>query len=82
MPPWVDALLNRQTDLITIAVFLVGLVAVLGLRLNKMAGHRYFTPIRLGILAFVLGFIGWWGQGLLSIATPLAVARAAFEGGS
>lgn len=82
VPPWVDALRNRQTDLIVLVVFLVGLVGVLGLRLNKLAGHRYFTPIRLGILAFVLGFIGWWGQGQLSIATPLAVGRTALEGGS
>lgn len=81
-PPWVDALRNRQTDLIILGVFLVGLVAVLGLRLNRLAGHPYFTPIRLGILVFVTGFIGWWGQGQLSIATPLAVGRTALDGGS
>ncbi len=81
-PPWLDALRNRQTDLIILAVFLAGLVAVLGLQLNRLAGHRHFTPIRLVILAFVVGFVGWWGQGQLSIATPLAVARTALEGGS
>lgn len=81
-PPWVDALRNRQLDLILLGVFLVGLVALLGFRLNRLAGHRFFTPIRLTILAFVTGFIGWWGQGQLSIATPLAVARTALEGGS
>ncbi|WP_273509335.1 4Fe-4S binding protein [Planktotalea frisia] len=82
VPPWVDALRNRQSDLIVLAVFLVGLLALLGLRLNKLAGHKYFTPIRLSILAFVTVFIGWWGQGQLSIATPLAVGRTALEGGS
>lgn len=81
-PPWVDALRNRQSDLIILGVFLVGLVALLGLRLNRLAGHRHFTPIRLAILAFVVGFVGWWGQGQLSIATPLAVGRTALEGGS
>jgi polyferredoxin len=81
-PPWVDALRNRQNDLIILGVFLVGLVALLGLQLNRLAGHRYFTPLRLGILAFVTGFIGWWGQGQLSIATPLAVGRTALDGGS
>ncbi|WP_298864649.1 4Fe-4S binding protein [uncultured Sulfitobacter sp.] len=81
-PPWVDALRNRQADLILLGVFLVGLIALLGFGLNRLAGHRYFTPIRLTILAFVTGFIGWWGQGQLSIATPLAVARTALEGGS
>jgi transcriptional regulator of nitric oxide reductase len=81
-PPWVDALRNRQTDLIILGIFLVGLVAVLGLQLNKLAGHPQFTAIRLTILAFVVGFIGWWGQGQLSIATPLAVGRTLLDGGS
>ncbi|MEP4198005.1 MAG: 4Fe-4S binding protein [Aliishimia sp.] len=81
-PPWLDALRNRQTDLIILGVFLVGLVALLGMSLNRLAGHRYFTPIRLVILAFVTGFIGWWGQGQLSIATPLAVIRTLKDGGS
>ncbi|MEP5758916.1 MAG: 4Fe-4S binding protein [Litoreibacter sp.] len=81
-PPWVDALRNRQADLIVLGIFLVGLIVLLGFRLNRLAGHRFFTPIRLGILVFVTVFIGWWGQGQLSIATPLAVARTAIDGGS
>jgi len=81
-PPWVDALRNRQGDLVLLGVFLIGLLMLLGLRLNRLAGHRYFTQIRLGILGFVTVFIGWWGQGQLSIATPLAVARTALESGS
>lgn len=81
-PPWLDALYNRSTDLIILSVFLIGLVALLGTNLNRLAGHRYFTPIRLTILAFMTGFIGWWGQGQLSIATPIALIRTAFEGGS
>ncbi len=82
VPPWVDALRNRQGDLIVLGLFLTGLLLLLGARLNRLAGHRHFTPIRLAILAFVTVFIGWWGQGQLSIATPLAVARTALEGGS
>ncbi len=81
-PPWVDALRNRAGDMIVLAVFLGGLIALLGLRLNRLAGHRHFTAIRLGILAVVTGFIGWWGQGQLSIVTPLGVIRTAVEGGS
>ena len=73
---------NRQADLIVLAVFLVSLIGVLSFGLNRLAGHRYFTPIRLGILAFMTCFVGWWGQGQLSIATPLAVVRTVYEGGS
>ncbi|MGQ7845190.1 4Fe-4S binding protein [Granulosicoccus sp. 3-233] len=81
-PPWVDALRNRQTDLIILGVFLVGLTGLLLSSTNTLAAHRHFTPVRLGILAFVVAFVGWWGQGQLSIATPLAIVRTAFEGGS
>ena len=82
VPPWVSALRNRMGDLIVLGVFLTGLLVLLGTNLNRLAGHRHFTPIRLGILAFVTGFIGWWGQGQLSIVTPLGVIRTLFEGGS
>ncbi len=81
-PPWIDALRNRATDLIILSTFLAALLLLLGTNLNRLAGHRHFTPIRLCILAIVLVFIGWWGQGQLSIVTPLGVLRTAFEGGS
>lgn len=81
-PPWLEALRNRQTDLIILAVFLTGLTAALALRQSALAGARMFTPIRLGILAFVVGFVGWWGQGQLSIVTVLGTLRTAVEGGS
>ena len=81
-PPWLDALRNRAEDLVVLGLFLAALVLLLGLSLNRLAGHPLFTPIRLGILAFVTGFIGWWGQGQLSIVTPLATLRTAIDGGS
>lgn len=81
-PPWVDALRNRQSDLILLGVFLIGLTALLLLFQNPLADAKGFTPIRLAILAFVTVFIGWWGQGQLSIVTPLAVLRTALDGGS
>ena len=81
-PPWLDAIINRGPDLIVLSLFLIGLVLLLGVQMNRLAGHRFFTPIRLVILAFMTGFVGWWGQGQLSIATPLAVIRTVWEGGS
>ena len=82
VPPWREALRNRQGDLIVLGVFLAGLVALLALGMNRLAGAKTFTPIRLGILAMVTGFIGWWGQGQLSIVTVLGVIRTVWEGGS
>lgn len=82
LPPWKEAILNRQTDLIVLAVVLTGLVAVLIAAQGWLAGLAAFTPVRLGILAGILGFVGWWGQGQLSIVTPLAMLQTAIAGGS
>ncbi|MBM7066168.1 4Fe-4S binding protein [Actibacterium sp. 188UL27-1] len=82
VPPWLDALRNRQADMIVVGLFLTALILLLGVRMNALAGTRYFTPIRLGILAAVTGFIGWWGQGQLSIVTVLGVIRTTVEWGS
>lgn len=78
--PWQDALRNRKADLILLALGLIGLLALLS-RQSWLAGLRHFTAIRLSILAVVIGFVGFWGQGQLSIVTPLAVIRGAVQGG-
>ncbi|MEP3329397.1 4Fe-4S binding protein [Sedimentitalea sp.] len=81
-PPWLSALQNRMTDMILLAGFLALLVWLLFFRMNPLADSRAFTPIRLGILAIVIGFVGWWGQGQLSIVTVLGSLRALFDNGS
>ncbi|MBO9413661.1 4Fe-4S binding protein [Ruegeria sp. R8_2] len=81
-PPWLEALRNRQTDMIILSALLAGLVLTLGLRMNSFAAQPLFTPYRLAILAVIVGFIGWWGQGQLSIVTVLGVIRTAIDGGS
>lgn len=82
LPPWLEALYNRQLDLVMLALGLAALVWALGARMNRFAGWRYFTPARLLILAVMTGFVGFWGQGQLSIVTPLGVLRTALDGGS
>ena len=82
LPPWREALWNRQTDLIVLGVFLTVLIVPLAVAQSRVAGLPAFTPMRLTVLAVVTGFIGWWGQGQLSIVTPLAVVSAASHGGS
>ena len=81
-PPWLEALRNRQADMIVLAVFLTGLLVALAFKMNALAALPRFTPVRLAILAVVTGFIGWWGQGQLSIVTVIGTLRAAVEGGS
>ncbi|WP_171181190.1 4Fe-4S binding protein [Ruegeria sp. HKCCD8929] len=80
--PWMEAIRNRLPDLIVLAVFLGGLGGVLLIRMRRCATRRSFTQIRLGVLGFVIVFVGWWGQGQLSIVTVLATLRTGIEGGS
>ncbi|WP_167648082.1 4Fe-4S binding protein [Mameliella alba] len=82
LPPWRAALRERQADLIALALGLAVLLPVLFWRQSTLAGLAGFTPVRLGILAVMTGFVGWWGQGQLSIVTVIGVIRTAWEGGS
>ena len=79
-PPWIGAIQNRRADLILLTIGLAGLMTLLAFQ-SRLAAHRHFTAIRLGILAVVIGFVGFWGQGQLSIVTPLAVIRGLTQGG-
>ncbi len=81
LPPWREALRNRATDLWVLSGFLVLLFGALLLQ-SRLAALRLFTPVRLAILAITIGFVGYWGQGQLSIVTPIAVIRALTGNGS
>ncbi len=77
--PFAQAVLGRISDLIILGIFIVTLVAALLLRQNRIASASHYPWLRLGILALVIGFVGWWGQGQLSIATVLGVIGATVE---
>lgn len=74
LSPFEEALRNRAADLWALGGLLVALFAALGAQ-SRLAGLRAFTPLRLGVLAVVIGFVGFWGQGQLSVVTLLAVLR-------
>jgi transcriptional regulator of nitric oxide reductase len=80
--PWVSAIKSRKTDLAILFVFLMGLFIIQLRYLRGLSSQKKYTPMRIGTLAFVVGFIGWWGQGQLSIVTPIGVIRGVIEGKS
>lgn len=82
MPPWLEALRGRAVDLALLILMLGGLLWALWPGMVALARQRHFRTLRLSLLAVMTGFVGWWGQGQLSIVTPLAVLRTALEGGS
>jgi hypothetical protein len=81
-PPWLDAIFNRGADLAALGLGLVCLFTALGPGMRQLAAPKIVTPVRLSVLMVVMIFVGWWGQGQLSIVTALAAARAATGGGS
>ena len=78
--PWVEALLARRGDLIALAALLAGLFWVMARRMSWLAARRRYAAARLGALAGMTAFVGYWGQGQLSIVTPLGALRAGLEG--
>lgn len=82
LPPWQAAMASRKWDLAALGMLLAGLLAAVGPGMRRLAEPTVLRPARLAFLALVIGFIGWWGQGQLSIVTPLAVLRAASGGGN
>lgn len=80
--PWISAIEQRWIDIALLAAGLLSLCAILLIGMERLAGARHYTTIRLSILALVVGFVGWFGQGQLSIVTPLGALRASAAGQS
>ncbi|TNC66841.1 4Fe-4S binding protein [Rubellimicrobium roseum] len=82
LSPAMEALRSRATDLALLGGLLAVLLLLVGPLMHRVARKGWLTPVRLGVLAVVTGFVGWWGQGQLSIVTVLGTIRTAWEGGS
>lgn len=82
MAAWQEAFWNRKADLAVLAVVLAAMLLALWPGMTRLARLPGLTAVRLTVLGFVTVFIGWWGQGQLSIVTPLAVIRTMVDGGS
>ncbi|MEM9247179.1 MAG: 4Fe-4S binding protein [Pseudomonadota bacterium] len=82
IPPWLEALRGRAPDLVVLGGALLALLIMLTTRLDTLAAARHLERYRLAILGAVVVFVGWWGQGQLSVVTPLAMLQTAVSGGS
>ncbi|OYR12426.1 4Fe-4S binding protein [Brucella grignonensis] len=82
LPPWQAAMVDRTGDLAALGMLLTGLLVAVGPGMHRLSQPRVLRPVRFVFLALVVAFVGWWGQGQLSIVTPLAVLRTAIGGGN
>ena len=81
-PAWRQAIEQRAPDLIALTIGLIGLYWLMLGRMQWLASLPNYTTIRFTILAIMIGFVGWWGQGQLSIATVLGIIRGVLQGQS
>lgn len=80
--PASDALRGRAGDLALLGGGLLVLFLAMGPLMSRLARRGVLTPVRLCFLALMTVFVGWWGQGQLTMATVLGVCRAALQNGS
>jgi transcriptional regulator of nitric oxide reductase/ferredoxin len=79
-PLWLQAIKSRIPDLTALMLLIAFLFVAKGPYLGRLAALPNYRMIRYGLLAVVTGFVGWWGQGQLSIVTVLGVVRGVIEG--
>lgn len=79
--PWKSSIYERRSDLIILAIVLICGITLM-LFQTRVVRFKNFYEIRLSYLAIILFFVGFWGQGQLSIFTPLAVISSLTEGKS
>ena len=71
-PAWTASWRGHGAEIAALLVFLAGLVAVV----RHVRSPRTLKWLRPVMLAFTLGFIGWFCQGQLSIVNVLAIEKA------
>jgi NosR/NirI family nitrous oxide reductase transcriptional regulator len=80
VPMWVETWREKQVD-IAILCFLLLFVTIIFLFQDFLTrSPRAYTIVRVGTLAFVLGWLGWYAGGQLSIVNVLAYIQAPFGG--
>lgn len=78
LSPFASAVLGRWNDIVALGAFLTVVVALMAFN-RRLVGWPHWPAARVAVLLLTLGFVGWWGQGQLSIVTPLAVLSTAVE---
>ena len=81
LPPWVASWTGRWVEIAALLAFLAGLSWGLAGRSPWLAAAKRLDVARPLILAVTLGFIGWYGQGQLSMVNITALIHSLGHGG-
>ena len=81
LPPWLEAVMARPIDMAALSLGLAALIGLFAFKLETVASARRFQTARIAFLIGMIAFVGYWGQGQLSIVTISAAIRAMIDGG-
>ncbi len=79
LTPQQAAVLGRLQDLYLVVGFVLLLALALWRYQQRLANLRHYGELRLGVLLLMTVFIGWYGQGQLSVVTVLGTLRALLQ---
>ena len=80
VPMWVETWLEKRVDIAILGLLLVVVTIIFLLQDALTARRRLYTAVRVAVLAFTLGWLGWYAGGQLSIVNLLAYVQAPFGG--
>ncbi|MEZ8141479.1 4Fe-4S binding protein [Enterovibrio sp. FF113] len=80
LPLWQRIWIDRQAEIAVMAMYLVLLTGVFVFQRRLARFNRYLTPARLASLVFVIGFIGFYAQGQLSVVNIYTLLLSLWNG--
>ncbi len=80
LPIWVETWLEKRVDIAILAALLVVVTIIFVFQDALARRRRLYEFVRVSVLAFTLGWLGWYAGGQLSIVNILAYIQAPFGG--
>ena len=81
-PPWVEAWEHHRIDIYILLALLTTVTLVFVLQDFLAQSRLAYNVVRVGVLAFTLGWLGWWVGAQFSIINILAYMQAPLTGTS
>ena len=80
LPMWVETWLEKRVDIAILGLLLAVVTLVFLLQDVLTRRRRLYEVVRVTVLAFTLGWLGWYAGGQLSIINLMAYIQAPFGG--
>lgn len=78
IPEWIEAWTSERVDLAVLGVLLTVVTLVFIFQDALVRRRRLYTTVRVGVLAFTLGWLGFYAGGQVSVVNVMAYVQAPF----